>query len=180
MGELQRAAVIADGRDPRRRGGSPGRRLRVAVAPRRLIGDVVRPRGRHRRHLGDGVAVLRLAVGARRLQVGGLDVEDEVADVDLVVGRDDLRSGELPAVHVRAVGGFQIEDDDSSVLDHDPGVLLGNVALGQADVVLVDAPDGDLFRFEVEPLGGSALLGEDDAERHLGCPSGGASLEYIA
>ena len=91
-----------------------------------------------------------------------------------------MRAGQLLAVDVGAVGGLEIQDDDLAVLDHDLGVLLGDVALGQADVVLVDAPDGDLFRFEVEPLGGSALLGEDDAERHLGCPSGGASLEYIA
>ena len=34
------------------------------------------------------------------------------------------------------------------------------------DVVLIDAPDGDLLRVEVEPLGRAALFGKDDAECH--------------
>jgi len=42
--------------------------------------------------------------------------------------------------------------------------FFGDVALGQADVVLVDAADGDLFALEVEPLRGAALFRQDDAE----------------
>ena len=122
--ELQRRCVVAGQPDHRglRRRRRGDRRRRITVAPG-LGPHVARARGRHRRLLGGLVAVLqhRLHAGP---EVRGLDVEDEVADEDLVVGRDDLRSGELLPVHVRAVGRLQIEDDDLSVLHDDLGVLL--------------------------------------------------------
>ena len=97
----------------------------------------------------------------------GLDAHDEVADVDLVALADDGGLGDLAPVDVGAVGALQVGDDEAAVPAEQPGVALGDVALGQHQVVALDAPDVDLGALErLAPLG-AALLADDDREhRH--------------
>ena len=61
----------------------------------------------------------------------------------LSCGLTHLRPGDLLAVDERPVGGLEIDHHHPTVAQHDLGVLLGDVALGQDDVVLVDPADED-------------------------------------
>jgi hypothetical protein len=173
--------------EPRLRRGAGPRHARFAILLRRggfLVGFIRGSRWRGARRGGFHGGLRCLRVSARRqvetrtavFRHGGfrelrrLDVQDEVADVDLVRGTNDLRAGDLLAVHVGSVGALQVEDNDLPVLDDELGVLLGDIPLRQADVVLVDAADGDLFRVEVEAPGRAAPLREDHAETHAAVP----------
>src|SRR5439155_19748476 len=45
---------------------------------------------------------------------------------------------------VGPVRTLQIDNDELAVLEHDPRVALGHIALGQDDVIALHATDGDL------------------------------------
>jgi hypothetical protein len=93
-------------------------------------------------------------------------MEDEVPDVDLVGALDDQRAGDLATVHVGPVGALQVDDDVLAVLQHDPGVPLRHVSLGQDDVVALDPTDRHLGLVEFQPPLFSALLGNDDCKHY--------------
>ena len=80
----------------------------------------------------------------------GIELEDEVADVDLFTLCDELLGEHLAPVDVGAVGAAVIVDVEAVVAQVDRGVTLGDVPLGQDDVVAFHAADGDLRLSEVE------------------------------
>jgi hypothetical protein len=93
-----------------------------------------------------------------------LDAEDEVPDVDLVVLFDDEGTRDLAAVDVRPVRALEVDNDELAVLEHDARVALGHVALGQDDVIALDAADRDLRLVEIQTALLAAFFRHRDRE----------------
>jgi hypothetical protein len=151
---------------PRRRAGS-GRIGRHAHRHRRLGQASTTLIVRHRRqrswpavHALRGLLCPATGAGSAHL----LHTEDEVADVDLVGLLDHERAGDLASVDVGPVRALEVDDDELAVLQDDASVPLGDVALGQDDVVALDAADRDLRLVEIEPALLAALLRDSDRE----------------
>ena len=174
-GEIEAHRLLDRGLGTGRRSGSwPRSRLRRRFARRRrgrrrlfllgrLVGDFLLTRGlalllRGSLLIGFGFG---LVFGFGR---AGLGEDREVADVDLVLGLDHLGTGDLLAVDEGSVGRLEIDHHHPPIAQHDLGVLLRDVALGQNDVVVVDPTDEDLRLVEVQPLGLPALFGDGDLD----------------
>jgi len=100
-----------------------------------------------------------LRPGCGRASALLLDAEDEVADVDLVGLLDHERARDLPTVYVSTIRTLEVDDDELAVLEHDAGVALGHVALGQDDVVALYPANRHLLLVKVEAPLFSAFFG---------------------
>jgi hypothetical protein len=96
----------------------------------------------------------------------GLDLHDEVADIDLVRRLQDERARDLAPVDVSTVRASQIDDDELAVFEQDPGMSLRDVSLGQDDVIALDSPDGD-FRLVKAQLLLFTTFFSDDQRKHV-------------
>jgi hypothetical protein len=71
--------------------------------------------------------------GARRHQGGGgraaLHPKDGAADLELVAGVDLDWAGDALAVHIGAVGGAEVLDDQAARVGKDPGVAAGDAGV---------------------------------------------------
>ena len=69
-----------------------------------------------------------------------------------------LRGGDLATVDPGSVRTVQIDDDGLFVLERQARVLLGYVALGQDDVVALDATHGQLGLGKIKPSPDAPLI----------------------
>jgi len=92
-------------------------------------------------------------------------MEDEVTNVDLVLVLDHQRAGDLAPIHIGPIGTLEINDDELAVFDNDPRVALGDVTLGQDDVVALDASYIHLGLVELEATLLSTFF-RDDNRKH--------------
>src|SRR5207253_418490 len=92
------------------------------------------------------------------------ETDDEVADVDLVALADDRRLRDLAAVDVGAVRALEVGDDEATVPEEQPRVVLGDVPLREHQIDALHAADVDLVLVERLAALGSALFADDDRE----------------
>ena len=162
---------------PRRRRQRGGHALAVLVLIRLRWRGGLGGSGRGPGAVGAGLAAPGPAPGATGGDGGaiGVDVDDVVADVDLVGPPDDLGRADLLAVDEGPVGRLQVEDDELPVLEDDLGVLLGDVALRQHQIVAGDPADGDGVLLEGAVFRLPALLTDDQVQTHAMTSGSGES-----
>jgi hypothetical protein len=93
-----------------------------------------------------------------------LDAKHEIADVDLVTFADDGRLRDLAPVDVRTVGAFEVGDDEAPVTEQEPGMSLGDVALGKHEVVSLHASHVDLVLVEDLAAFAASFFADNDRE----------------
>jgi hypothetical protein len=101
--------------------------------------------------------------GAGGHQGGGggaaLDSEDGRADLELVAGAELDGAGDALAVHVGAVGGSEVLDEDAVVVGEDAGVAAGDAGVVEDEVgAALLAAEDQLAVEEVLAAGACALL----------------------
>jgi hypothetical protein len=110
-----------------------------------------------------------------------LQRKDEVANVDLVASAHDGGTGYASSVDIGTVRALLIHDDVAVILEVQSSMVLGHIALGQAELVDLQAADRDLGLVEVLMSLGSALFVDDDRKHRNALNAGrGASVKHWA
>ena len=117
--------------------------------------------------LGDPLGVRH---HGHRARVDRLEGEPVVRDLDLIAGPQPLRAGDEHAVHPGAVGAAAVGDHKAIGLLAQFRVHPGDRGIGDHDVVVLAAPEGDRRVADRKTLSGKVAMDSNDSSFHRASP----------